>query len=212
MGMDDSAQREVEQEGGVNLTSDNVGVGGDVVGRDKITTTINIFPAQTLGRQAKEFYTFQQNPWGLLASLSALFPLVNLFVQVIPLYNAADYPPALEYLSTGLITGVATLLTLFVILWTFGQRHQFRSRGAGKTLQHQAWLAFGLGLLALLGYLVVYYGKYGFLYRPLEIWGGDPRRLLGDVALLGLYSSFVSLIARAFMLLGMMSFVPQNDH
>lgn len=210
MGTDNSAQRKVEQEGGVNLTSDNVGVGGDVVGRDKITTTINIFPAQTLGRQAKEFYTFQQNPWGLLASLCALFPLVNLFVQVIPLQNA-DYPPAPQYLSTGLITGVATLLTLFVILWTFGQRHQFRSRGAGKTLQHQAWLALGLGLLALLGYLLVLYGIFGFLYRPLEIWTGDPRRLLGDVALLGLYSSFVSLIARAFMLLGMMSFVPQND-
>lgn len=210
MGTDNSAQRKVEQEGGVNLTSDNVGVGGDVVGRDKITTTINIFPAQTLGRQAKEFYTFQQNPWGLLASLCALFPLVNLFVQVIPLQNA-DYPPAPQYLSTGLITGVATLLTLFVILWTFGQRHQFRSQGAGKTLQHQAWLALGLGLLALLGYLLVLYGIFGFLYRPLEIWTGDPRRLLGDVALLGLYSSFVSLIARAFMLLGMMSFVPQND-
>lgn len=210
MGTDDPARRKVEQEGGVNLTSDNVRVGGDVVGRDKITTTINIFPAQTLGRQAKEFYTFQQNPWGLLASLCALFPLVNQFVQVIPLHNA-DYPPAPQYLSTGLITGVATLLTLFVILWTFGQRHQFRSRGAGKTLQHQAWLVLGLGLLALLGYLLVLYGIFGFLYRPLEIWTGDPRRLLGDVALLGLYSSFVSLIARAFMLLGMMSFVPQND-
>jgi hypothetical protein len=211
MDTDDSAQSEVKQQGGVNLTSDNVGINGDVVGRDKITTTINIFPAQTIGRQAKEFFTFQQNLWGLLASLSVLFPLVNLFVQVIPLYNA-EYPPAPAYLSTGLITGVATLLTLFVILWTFGQRHKFKVRGAGKTLQRQAWFAFGLGLLALLAYLVVLYGGYGFFYGPFGIWSGDPRRLLGDVALLGFYSGFVALIARAFMLLGMMSFLTHNEH
>ncbi|MDP2766416.1 MAG: hypothetical protein Q8O41_03045, partial [Candidatus Methanoperedens sp.] len=37
-------------------------------------------------------------------------------------------------------------------------------------------------------------------------WSGDPRRLIGDVILLLSYSTFFTLMTRAFMLLGMIEY------
>lgn len=162
-------------------------------------------------KEFRDFIAFLQSLWGILAGISVLFPLSNALIKVIPLGYILDDPAgALEYLSPELITSVTTLIALFTIFWTFGQRHKLKARREKRLIQRRAWLSFAVGLLALILYFMVYFGIYALYYEPLEIWSGDPRRLLGDVLLLFSYSAFFALITRAFMLLGMIEFFGQE--
>lgn len=152
----------------------------------------------------KDFVKFLQSLWGVLAGISVFFPLSNVLLKVIPLGYMQDDPPgALEFLSPSLITTLATIVTLFVILQTFRQRNYLRTRKQKDAIQRQAWIAFGVGILGLLFYLVVYFGIYTIFYAPLGIWSGDPRRIIGDFLLLLSYGVFFSQLTRAFVLLGM---------
>jgi len=151
----------------------------------------------------RDFIVFLQSLWGILAGISILFPISSVMADAIPLGYISDDPPgALEYLSIDLITTVATIITLFVILWTFGQRHEIESK-KGLNLTKQAWISFVFGFSILILYLVIYHGIYVVVYAPMEIWGGNPIRIIGDVILLIAYSVFFASITRAFMLLGM---------
>lgn len=155
----------------------------------------------------KHFIAFLQSLWGILAGISVLFPLSNVFIKLIPLRCLHDDPPgALGYLSPGLITAVATIITLFVILLTFGKRHNFKALTERGPIQRQAWLSFAFGLLALIFYFAVYFGIYPLYYEPYSIYDGDPRWLIGDFSLLLSYSTFFALVTRAFMLLAMIEY------
>jgi len=163
-------------------------------------------------KEFKNFVVFLQSLWGILAGMSVFFPLSNALTKVIPLRYIHDDPAgALEYLSPELITTITTVITLFVVLRTFGRRQRFKVKKERRLIQRQAWLSFALGLLALGLYCVVYFGIYELYYMPGEIWSGDPRRLLGDILLLLSYSAFFALITRAFMLLGMIEFFGQES-
>ena len=73
----------------------------------------------------KRFVEFLQGLWGILAGISTLFPLSNTFLKVVPL---ASWPEGgFAYFSPGVVSAVATLICLFVILWTFGQRQRLVS-------------------------------------------------------------------------------------
>ena len=155
----------------------------------------------------KEFIAFLQSLWGMLAGISVLFPLSGVFIKRIPLRHLHDDPPgALGYLSPGLIMAVATLITLFVMLLSFGNRYQFKALKERHTIQRKAWLSFAFGLLAMVFYFAVYFGIYPLYYEPYSIFEGDPRLLIGDFALLFSYSAFFALVTRAFMLLGMLEY------
>lgn len=155
----------------------------------------------------REFLAFLRSLWGLLAGFSMFFPLSNIFLGLIPLAKLQDDPPgALGYLSAELVTSVATLTVLFVVFLTFGNREVVRLAKSRRVVRRSASRSFFLGLAALLGYLFVYYGIYALLYEPFGIYDGDPRRLIGDFCLLFFYSSFFSLITRAFVLLGIMEY------
>jgi hypothetical protein len=104
-----------------------------------------------------------------------------------------------------MVTAIATLITVFVILSTFNRRHKFKAQKVSR-IQGQAWLSFAFGLLSLILYLVLNFGICELFYGPLEIWGGDPRRLIGDIMLLLSYSAFFALMTKAFMLLGLIEF------
>ena len=159
-------------------------------------------------KEFKDFIVFLQSLWGILAGISVFFPLSNVLSKVIPLGNFYDEPPgsgAFQYFSPETVTAIATLITVFVILSTFIRRHKFKAQKV-SLIQGQAWLSFAIGLLSLILYLVLNYGIYEFFYGPLEIWGGDPRRRIGDIMLLLSYSAFFVLMTRAFMLLGMIEF------
>ncbi len=157
--------------------------------------------------QFTDFLKFLQTLWGILAGISVFFPLSNVLIKIIPMNNIYDDPPGgLAYLDPALITALSTVATLFVILLTFRQRDSLRTRKQQSTIQQQAWIAFAVGFLGLLLYLVVYFGIYTAFYDPLGIMGGDPRRLIGDFLLLVFYGAFFAMITRAFVLLGMLEF------
>lgn len=156
-------------------------------------------------RQLRDFLAFLRNLWGILGGVSAFFPLSNELLKVIPL-KAYGEGGVYDQLSPALTTTVATVVTLFVFLWTFINRSVFKQKRKRRGLQRQAWLSFGLGMLALMVYLVVHsmYSEYAW-----SVWGwgsGDPRKLLAEVPLLIAYSAFFALVTRAFMLLGMIGF------
>jgi len=159
-------------------------------------------------KEFKEFIFFLQGLWGILTGISVFFPLSNVLSKVIPLGDFYDEPPgsgAFQYFSPEMVTAIATLITVFVILSTFIRRYEFEAQKKSQ-IHGQAWLSFAIGLLSLILYLVLNFGIYELFYGPLEIWGGDPRRLIGDIMLLLSYSAFFVLMTRAFMLLGLIEY------
>jgi hypothetical protein len=158
----------------------------------------------------KDFIFFLQSLWGILAGISVLFPLSNVLIGVIPLRPYYDYIVALEFFSPELITAITTLISLFIVFWTFGHRQKFKTNRRRRLIRRKAFLSFAIGLLALILYLILHFGIFELLYGPWEIWSGDPRRLIGDILLLITYSSFFALVTRAFMLLGMIEYYKQD--
>jgi hypothetical protein len=160
-------------------------------------------------KEFKDFTVFLRNLWGILAGISVLFPLSNVLMQIIPL-ETLDHDGALVWFSARLFTTVATIVSLFLILWTFGQRHHFQSARKTIRIQKQAWISFGVGLAALITYLSTYYFIATSAYDVLGWESADARRLLGEVFLLLVYSTFFALLTRAFVLLGMIEFFRQE--
>ncbi len=103
----------------------------------------------------KDFIAFLQKLWGMLAGISVFFPLSNVFVRVIPLKIYGEEGGVYEHLSPSLITTIATLVTFFVILWTFNNRSTFKEKRERRGIQRQAWISFVVGIMALLIYLVI---------------------------------------------------------
>ena len=159
----------------------------------------------TFLEEFKGFVAFLQNLWGILAGITVLFPLSNVLTKIIPL---AQWPEGgLAYFSPGLVAAVSTLVALFIIFWTYGQRHRFRLRRNRSSIQKQSRWSFVIGLSALVVYLAVHtlIGA-DFYFTALGWESGDLRRLVGDVILLCAYSAAFALITRAFVLLGMLEY------
>ena len=153
----------------------------------------------------KEFLAFLKNLWGILAGVSVLFPLSNVLVKVIPL-QSLDHDGAFAMLAPSLVTALATITTLFLILWTFSHRSEFKAQPQRRAIQRQAVLSFGAGLLTLVLYLVGYSVTLADAYA---VWGWeseDPRHLFAEVPLLVTYVASFALVTRAFVLLGMIEF------
>ena len=72
-------------------------------------------------------------------------------------------------------------------------------------------MSFAVGLLALIIYLAVYYFLASSAYDVLGWESADARRLIGEVTLLLIYSTFFSFLTRAFVLLGMIEFFRQES-
>ena len=156
--------------------------------------------------ELRAFAAFLGNLWGTLAGISVFFPLSNVLVKVIPLGRYGEDDGVYDHLRPPLITAVATLVTLFIVLWTFVNREEFREERAWARIRRHAGLSFAAGVLALVAYLIVHtvYAQYAW-----SAWGwgsGDPRKLLAEVPLLAAYCAWFALITRAFLLLAMREF------
>jgi len=162
-------------------------------------------PGSKFLKDFREFTHFLRNLWGILAGISVFFPLSNVFIQIIPLGRFED-GGVLLWFSGRLFTTFATVVSLFLILWTFGQRRQFRSTRRRAEMLKQAWVSFGVGLVALVVYLAAYYFLSISAYDLLGWESADVRRLIGEVPLLLIYSAFFAFLTRAFVLLGMIEF------
>ena len=145
--------------------------------------------------------------------MSILFPLSNVFAQLIPVAQWSE--GGFVRLAPPLVTAVATVATvasLFVLLWTYGHRDRLAQHGARRRARRQAGAAFGLGLVALGAYLALQFAvKEDFYFRVLGWHSDDLRRLLGDLVLLLAYSLFFALLTRAFVLLGMIEYFEQRQ-
>jgi hypothetical protein len=164
-------------------------------------------------KEFQDFFGFIQNLWGVLAGMSVFFPLSNTLMKVIPIGHFYDEPPgsgAFQYLSSELVTSIATLITIFVVFSTFSRRYKYKVQEY-NTIRRQAWISFIFGIVSLVVYLSTNFAIYELFYGPFEIWGGDPRRLIGDVFLLFTYAACFALVTRAFMLLGMAEFYKIKD-
>ena len=165
-------------------------------------------------KEMRDFLGFIQNLWGILAGVSIFFPLSNTLMKVIPIGHFYDEPPgsgAFQYLSSELVTSIATLITIFVVFSAFSRRHKYKVQEYSK-IRRKAWISFTIGIVSLVAYLSANFGIYEIFYGPFEIWGGDPRRLIGDVFLLFTYGAFFALVTRAFTLLGMAEFYRVKDN
>ena len=152
----------------------------------------------------REFITFLRTLWGLLAGISVFFPLSSVFLKAIPL-EAYTENGVFNILSPPLITVVATVVTLFVILSTFGIRDEFRALDRRNTRRH-AWISMGVSMAALMTYMVVHQIYDEYAYSVFGFGSGDPRKMFFEIPLLVAYTAFFSLLTRAFMLLGMVEF------
>lgn len=159
----------------------------------------------------KQFVAFARNLWGVLTGVSIFFPLSNVLLKVIPVWSTQDDPAGgWSYLSFGLITSLTTIVTLFVLLWTFGQRFRLRNQPNGAFSTRRAWVSLITGIIALIFYLGLHTTVYDLFYDPLNLTHGDPGRFIGDVFLLLFYMAFFSLMTRAFTLLAMREFYNQG--
>lgn len=162
-------------------------------------------------KEFKDFLGFLQNLWSILAAVSVLFPLSNVLAQIIPLARWEE--GGFAYLSPQLVTAISTVASLFIILWTFGQRQQFADQGKRRSIQKQAGISFALGFGSLIIYLVGHYAvANGFYWDVLQWTSDDIRRILGDIVLLFTYSAFFALVTRAFMLLAMIEYFGQKAY
>jgi hypothetical protein len=162
----------------------------------------------TFLKEFKEFTVFLQGLWGILTGISVFFPLSNALTGLIPLGSwAAEDTGNFVYLGPELVTALTSFTVLFFVLWTFGQRRQFRSQRNRRLIQRRALSSFVGGVLALIAYLAVTLfvtSAWDYLWFGWEY--GDPQRLLSDIVLLISYGVFFVLMTRAFMLLGMIEF------
>jgi hypothetical protein len=163
-------------------------------------------------KEFKDFIVFLQSLWGILAGISVFFPLSNVLVGLIPLAYADEEAGLLSYFSPELVTAITTLITLFIILWTFGSREKLKT-GTGYSVRGHPFLCFIVGLVVIIIYLVLAFGRYELLYEPwYQAFGDSPYiEIISDVIVLVTYSVFFAMITRAFMLLGMREYFRHKE-
>jgi len=159
--------------------------------------------------ELKQFIDFLQSLWAALAGVSVLFPLSNTLTQVLPLARWPD--GGFTYFSPPVVTGLTTLVSLFVILRAFGKREEIREQRAWDALPRQASRSFVLGVVALLAYLAGHSLIANDFYFSVLGWESDDmRRIVGDLVLLSAYVGFFALVTRAFILLGLREFLREK--
>lgn len=100
-------------------------------------------PKTRLLADIQEFFQFQSGLWGLLSSITILFPFSNAFFQILPIESS----------SLPLNTLMATLLSVFTILYLYSSR----SAELEKRKYHRlAILNLFIGVLSTLVYLFLY--------------------------------------------------------
>jgi hypothetical protein len=123
---------------------------------------------------------------GLGAGVSAILPLLGGAFEFVPMEEFRDY-------SGSLVTGVATMLSCFVLLYLVSLRDDIRTRPS-KKIRRQALIRVALGLVALSIFLGAFVQGDSFSRLP-EWWG------------MFFYVAFFVNITYAFALIGMKEFL-----
>ena len=152
--------------------------------------------------ELREFLSFLRSLWGLLASISVLFPLSNLLFTVIPVEGGGN---PFQNLSPRIVTAVTMLTCVFLTFAAFGRRGKFATPERRGRYATTARASFAGALATLAVYLLA----SDALYRELVTEGGETGTAVYDGVFAALYVATFALITRAFLVLAMLEyFVP----
>jgi hypothetical protein len=168
-----------------------------------------VTPGHAFLRDLREFLRFLQSLWGILAGVSLLFPLSNVFFDVLPIHE--KYRP-FNNLSAPAVTAVTVVTCLFITFATFGQRQQFRSAKRRRHFGLAARLCFLLAVVACAAFLL---GRDVAINGIIDLGQEDqPPALAFDGVFATIYVAFFALMTRAFLLLAMLEYFPatQDPH
>lgn len=162
---------------------------------------------QTFLDELREFLSFLASLWGLLAAVSVFFPLSNLLVDVIPLEGLGE---PFHELSPAIVAVLTTLTCIFVTFATFGRRGQFADAPRRTRYARSARLSFPVALVLLALYVLLPHSLYEVLITN---QGGSAAGgiALYDGLMAALYIASFALITRAFLLLAMLEYFPEQS-
>lgn len=155
--------------------------------------------------ELRDFLRFLRSLWGILAGVSVLFPLSNIFVAVIPI-GGGDRP--FKDLSPVVVTVVTMLTCIFLTFATFGRRGLFADPKRRERYASSARVCFVVALAALAVYVL---GPNG-LYRTLITNNPDSEAgvALYDGLFAALYIMTFALLTRAFLVLAMLEYFSER--
>jgi hypothetical protein len=160
--------------------------------------------------ELRDFLAFVTGLWRTLSGLSLLFPLANVFLDVIPV---KEHLQPLFRLPPTVVTPLASVTSLFVLLVTYSRRHAVAAQHARARAQRSATVSFATGVAALAVYLLgtVLVGSHLYGETGHTTIGGDSKLVAGDLVFICLYCGFFALLTRAFLLLAMLEYFQQRD-
>jgi hypothetical protein len=157
-------------------------------------------------RDLRDFLRFLQSLWGILAGVSLLFPLSNVFFDVLPIHE--KYRP-FHNLSAPALTAVTVVTCLFITFATFGRRQEFRDATRRRRFGRAARACF---LLAVANCAVFLLGRDLAIDNVIVLGQEDqPPALLFDGVFAIVYVAFFALMTRAFLLLAMLEYFPATQ-
>ncbi len=167
--------------------------------------------SQTTVRELRAFLVFLQTIWGLLAGISTVFPLSNVLVRAIPL-GAYGADGVFDRIPPALISTLATVVTLFVMATSFGNRAQLAAPRRAHAMRG-AWASLAAGLLCLGCYVVLHSTYAEYAWEPWGWGSGDPRKLWMEIPLAATYIAFFALLTRAFVVVAIQEYYrrPQSQ-
>lgn len=156
--------------------------------------------------ELREFLRFLASLWGILAAVSVFFPLSNLLTEVVPLGTSGK---PFQNLSPSLVAVLTTLTCIFLTFATFGRRVQFADAPRRKQYARSARLSFPVALVLLALYVLLPSSLYQVLItdRPDSAAGVA----LYDGLFAVLYIASFALITRAFLLLALLEYFPEQS-
>ncbi|NTW54442.1 MAG: hypothetical protein HGB15_06745 [Chlorobaculum sp.] len=143
------------------------------------------------------------------AIISVFFPLLNQFIQAIPLENDCVNGDMQHIISPLVITATTMLMSCLALLSTFSMRGEFK--GIGKCdAQYKALISLSIILVALIAYLKLHqiYSDIDFslFVRPKLFL----LRLFFEVPLLIAYTVFFSHLTKTLTLMALTKFYREN--
>lgn len=165
------------------------------------------YPQEEAGalKEFREFIGVRTAFLGLLAIMSAFFPFLNKYFQLLPLEQYGVNDGVFNIFSPTLITVIATVVTLVAVLSIFTMRGSYRGRGK-RDARRKAWISIRTSIATFIVYLIIYKIYIMYTYPVLNISINDLRKLYFEAPLLLCYASFFSHLTQTLMLVAMTKF------
>lgn len=160
---------------------------------------------QAFLEELHEFLRFLRSLWGVLAGISVLFPLSNVFLAVVPI---SDGGRPFQNVSPAVVTMVTVLTCIFLTFATFARRGRFTQAQHQDRHIRYARISFAGALGALAVYVLAPNGLYRELITESE---GEAGIALYDGLFAALYIATFALLTRAFLVLAMVEFCRRPD-